>query len=110
VKAVLDSEDDDAGFDDDDSSDDLPLPGHYGASAMATKSISIDSNGGVSVEGASVGMKMMSARQSDYSARYAKAKLQGYEGDPCPECGALTLLRNGSCLKCDSCGATTGCS
>jgi ribonucleoside-diphosphate reductase alpha chain len=34
----------------------------------------------------------------------------GYEGDPCPECGALTLARNGTCLKCDSCGGTTGCS
>ena len=38
------------------------------------------------------------------------AKIKGYEGDPCPECGMLTLVRNGSCLKCDSCGATTGCS
>ncbi len=38
------------------------------------------------------------------------AKMKGYEGDPCPECGSLTLVRNGSCLKCDSCGATTGCS
>ncbi len=41
---------------------------------------------------------------------YAEAKMKGYEGDPCSECGALTLVRNGSCLKCDSCGATTGCS
>lgn len=39
-----------------------------------------------------------------------EAKFKGYEGDPCPECQALTLVRNGSCLKCDSCGATTGCS
>ena len=39
-----------------------------------------------------------------------EAKIKGYEGDACPECGALTLVRNGSCLKCDSCGATTGCS
>jgi len=39
-----------------------------------------------------------------------QAKLKGYEGDPCPECGQLTLVRNGSCLKCDSCGGTTGCS
>ncbi|MCB1322498.1 MAG: vitamin B12-dependent ribonucleotide reductase, partial [Leptospiraceae bacterium] len=38
------------------------------------------------------------------------ARMQGYEGDPCPECGQLTLVRNGSCLKCQSCGATTGCS
>ena len=39
-----------------------------------------------------------------------QAKLKGYEGDACPECGQFTLLRNGSCMKCDSCGATTGCS
>jgi ribonucleoside-diphosphate reductase alpha chain len=38
------------------------------------------------------------------------ARWLGYEGDPCPECGALTLVRNGTCLKCDSCGGTTGCS
>jgi ribonucleoside-diphosphate reductase alpha chain len=39
-----------------------------------------------------------------------QAKLKGYEGEACPDCGAMTMLRNGSCLKCDSCGATTGCS
>ena len=38
------------------------------------------------------------------------ARMMGYEGDACPECGAFTLVRNGTCLKCDSCGATTGCS
>jgi ribonucleoside-diphosphate reductase alpha chain len=39
-----------------------------------------------------------------------KARLQGYEGDPCPTCGHLTLVRNGTCLKCETCGSTTGCS
>jgi ribonucleoside-diphosphate reductase alpha chain len=43
-------------------------------------------------------------------ARIERARQQGYEGDPCPECGSLTLVRNGSCLKCMSCGGTTGCS
>lgn len=38
------------------------------------------------------------------------AKMKGYEGEACPECGAWTMIRNGSCLKCDTCGATTGCS
>ena len=37
-------------------------------------------------------------------------RLQGYEGDPCPVCGHLTLVRNGTCLKCLTCGSTTGCS
>lgn len=39
-----------------------------------------------------------------------EARMKGYEGDPCPDCGQFTLVRNGSCLKCNSCGATTGCS
>jgi len=38
------------------------------------------------------------------------ARLKGYEGDPCPNCQSFTLVRNGTCLKCDSCGSTTGCS
>ena len=38
------------------------------------------------------------------------AKLKGYEGDPCDDCGQLTLVRNGTCLKCQTCGATSGCS
>ncbi len=37
------------------------------------------------------------------------ARLKGYEGDPCSECGQLTLVRSGSCCKCDTCGATSGC-
>jgi ribonucleoside-diphosphate reductase alpha chain len=39
-----------------------------------------------------------------------KARLQGYEGDPCGECGNFTLVRNGTCLKCNTCGGTSGCS
>jgi ribonucleoside-diphosphate reductase alpha chain len=46
----------------------------------------------------------------DKATQRERARQQGYEGDPCPECGALTLVRNGSCLKCMSCGGTTGCS
>ena len=38
------------------------------------------------------------------------ARLHGYEGDACGECGNFTLVRNGTCLKCVTCGATTGCS
>lgn len=38
------------------------------------------------------------------------AKLKGYEGDACSECGNFTMVRNGTCLKCITCGATSGCS
>lgn len=40
----------------------------------------------------------------------AMARMQGYEGEACPECQNFTLVRNGTCMKCDSCGSTTGCS
>ncbi len=40
----------------------------------------------------------------------AEAKAKGYEGEACGECGNFTLVRNGTCLKCDTCGGTTGCS
>jgi ribonucleoside-diphosphate reductase alpha chain len=42
--------------------------------------------------------------------RIRLARLKGYEGDPCSECGQLTLVRSGACCKCDTCGATSGCS
>jgi len=42
--------------------------------------------------------------------RAAEAKLKGYEGDACGSCGNFTLVRNGTCLKCDTCGGTSGCS
>lgn len=39
-----------------------------------------------------------------------KARERGYTGDICPECQSMTMVRNGTCLKCTTCGATTGCS
>ncbi len=39
-----------------------------------------------------------------------QARLKGYEGDPCSNCGQLTLVRSGTCCKCDTCGETSGCS
>jgi len=39
-----------------------------------------------------------------------EAQMKGYVGEACPECANFTLVRNGTCLKCDTCGSTTGCS
>ncbi|CTQ34046.1 vitamin B12-dependent ribonucleotide reductase [Jannaschia rubra] len=46
---------------------------------------------------------------TDLDAR-TKAKMQGYEGEACGECGNYTLVRNGTCMKCNTCGGTSGCS
>jgi ribonucleoside-diphosphate reductase alpha chain len=42
--------------------------------------------------------------------RRTEARLKGYEGDMCGECGNYTMVRNGTCLKCETCGSTSGCS
>lgn len=42
--------------------------------------------------------------------RRAEARMKGYEGESCSECGNFTMVRNGTCLKCDTCGSTSGCS
>ncbi len=46
----------------------------------------------------------------DKLARIREARMKGYEGDSCSECGNFTLVRNGTCMKCDTCGSTSGCS
>ena len=51
-----------------------------------------------------------SITQETHMDARAKAKMQGYEGDPCGECGNYTLVRNGTCMKCNTCGSTSGCS
>ena len=47
---------------------------------------------------------------SEMNTKVARAKMQGYEGEACSECANFTMVRNGTCLKCDTCGATSGCS
>jgi ribonucleoside-diphosphate reductase alpha chain len=42
--------------------------------------------------------------------RAAEARMKGYEGDACGNCGNFTLVRNGTCMKCNTCGSTSGCS
>jgi ribonucleoside-diphosphate reductase alpha chain len=46
----------------------------------------------------------------DKAEQARQAKLKGYAGDACSDCGNFTLVRNGTCLKCVTCGQTSGCS
>ncbi|MEX0995404.1 MAG: vitamin B12-dependent ribonucleotide reductase, partial [Balneolaceae bacterium] len=48
--------------------------------------------------------------KADFESDYERAKQLGYTGDSCPECGSMTMIRNGTCQKCITCGSTTGCS
>ncbi len=67
--------------------------------------------GGASVSGA-LGLAVRPDEVGSAAAGDArmKARMQGYEGDPCGECGNFTLVRNGTCLKCNTCGGASGCS
>ena len=51
-----------------------------------------------------------SAAKALAAERRAKAVMQGYTGNMCSECQNFTMVRNGTCEKCDTCGATSGCS
>ena len=50
------------------------------------------------------------AAMDERADRVREARMKGYEGDACGECGNFTLVRNGTCLKCNTCGSTSGCS
>ncbi|MDA0722524.1 MAG: vitamin B12-dependent ribonucleotide reductase, partial [Proteobacteria bacterium] len=61
------------------------------------------------VSGTATMTAVVSETATTLSAR-DKAKMQGYEGEACGECGNYTLVRNGTCMKCNTCGGTSGCS
>ena len=81
------------------------------AIAPQTSAIASFAGNGLAANGAN-GTK----RNQDHLADSARsnganiARMQGYEGDPCGECGNFTLLRSGSCTHCATCGTTSGCS
>lgn len=66
-------------------------------------------NGATKAMAGSMGVAALQVAKDNASAT-AIAKMKGYEGDPCSDCGSLTLVRNGTCMKCMTCGATSGCS
>ncbi len=73
---------------------------------IATETMENGRNG----NGASGGPVGRAAQPAEDESPMLLARMQGYEGDPCPTCGHFTLVRNGTCLKCETCGGTTGCS
>jgi ribonucleoside-diphosphate reductase alpha chain len=78
------------------------------APAAPASSTSGGSNGG---SGGPVQARAQAASgQTEVTEKIRVARMQGYEGDACGSCGSFTLVRNGSCLKCMTCGGTSGCS
>ncbi|NQU61986.1 MAG: vitamin B12-dependent ribonucleotide reductase [Rhodospirillales bacterium] len=100
-----------------------------GAKDQATEAVAVAASGGVAVAsdggGSTVGAQQVSvAEQAQVLSvsstviattdgrldKVREAKMKGYEGDSCGECGNFTLVRNGTCMKCNTCGSTSGCS
>ena len=72
----------------------------------------VSGNGGGDSDG-NGGVRLVAdarAATAKLEMRVVEARLKGYEGDPCGSCANFTMVRNGTCLKCVSCGATSGCS
>ncbi|GAB5511734.1 MAG: vitamin B12-dependent ribonucleotide reductase [Hyphomicrobiales bacterium] len=59
---------------------------------------------------ATLGLAPAVAPESNVAEQRSIARMKGYEGENCAECGNFTMVRNGTCLKCDTCGSTSGCS
>jgi ribonucleoside-diphosphate reductase alpha chain len=55
-------------------------------------------------------MSQTGGKRETYAKRAAEARMKGFEGDACGSCGNFTLVRNGTCMKCNTCGGTSGCS
>ena len=66
--------------------------------------------GGASSSSASIRRTPRLHAKAAATEKRAEARAKGYEGEACGECGNFTLVRNGTCMKCDTCGSTTGCS
>jgi len=79
-------------------------------SLAATSTVSSNGNGNGNGAMAPIDSSMAAQSVGVATSTTVIARLKGYEGDACQECGSLTLVRNGTCLKCMTCGATSGCS
>ena len=86
------------------------LQGGMGATALSGDPIAaLNTLVPVTAQAAAGGVTALGSGTVAMDAR-AKARMQGYEGEACGECGNYTLVRNGTCMKCNTCGATSGCS
>ncbi len=77
--------------------------------AQLAEQLALRAKARTSESGAEVAVAKAVSKQLEADRR-AEARVKGYEGESCRECGNFTLVRNGTCLKCDTCGGTSGCS
>jgi ribonucleoside-diphosphate reductase alpha chain len=84
------------------------LSGNAAASNQTSNGIQTSSSNGTSK---TIGVSETVMHQVDQKLiQIREARIKGYEGESCQECANFTLVRNGTCMKCDTCGSTSGCS
>ena len=81
-----------------------------GVSAGAAGSQDITVGGEAGASGSVAVPAAVQEAVDDKLSKIREARIKGYEGDACGECGNFTLVRNGTCMKCETCGGTSGCS
>jgi len=88
-----------------------PYPANEGATALYASqgATALKADTEVMYRRTTVSETQLVAKRSS-NDRVAEARLRGYEGVSCSECQNFTMVRNGTCLKCDTCGSTSGCS
>ncbi len=87
----------------------LPADDGWKAETETVVDMARPASAGAAQRSASAGVGF-ATRTVGVAAQVREARMKGYGGDPCSECGNFTLVRNGTCLKCDTCGTTSGCS
>jgi ribonucleoside-diphosphate reductase alpha chain len=65
---------------------------------------------GVAAAQSQVQVLEQSRSEESEVVKIAQARIKGFEGDPCSNCGCFTLVRSGTCMRCNTCGSTTECS
>jgi ribonucleoside-diphosphate reductase alpha chain len=80
------------------------------ASSVEATLAAVQAANPVSVQVAAIETRLAAGTHDMRAKRAAEARMKGYEGDACGSCGNFTLVRNGTCMKCDTCGSTSGCS
>jgi ribonucleoside-diphosphate reductase alpha chain len=84
------------------------VPSALPSPVTATAPVPVMAGVGTAASAAPVQRGSLTVQPMAEKVREALAK--GYSGDACGTCGQFALVRNGTCLKCDSCGSTSGCS
>ena len=85
-------------------------PDYDSEEVVSERMIHLDKTSTPGIDRTASNGNLVKASARKMSKKVQEARIRGYTGDVCPECQSVTMVRNGTCLKCETCGATTGCS